>query len=99
VPHPDRDRAARARLEADAVAVEIERGFAGEDVERRLERMEMAVDVAVGQLDQRQTRVCGAVVAPDQDRTRQSSAVSRQRRHELDLFSANQDVHSVTSVI
>src|SRR6185437_4184485 len=43
--HPDRDRAARAGLEAEAASVEVEHRLAGEHVERGLERVYVRVDV------------------------------------------------------
>ena len=91
----DRDRAARARSELDPVTVEIEDGLAGEDVEARLERVQVRVDVAaVDELDEHEAGVRRARVRADQDRARQSVRTIWQRRSELDVLATNERVHA-----
>src|SRR5919201_1339902 len=46
--------------------VEVQDGLAGEDVEARLERVDVAIDVAVRELGEREPGVDGAGVAADQ---------------------------------
>ena len=73
----DRDRAAGARPQPDAAPVEVEDRLARQHVEARLERVQVRVDVAVGELDEDQPGVRGAVVAADQHRRARARAVLR----------------------
>jgi len=77
------------------VTVEIEDGLAGEDVEARLERVQVRVDVAaVDELDEHEAGVRRARVRADQDRARQSVRTIWQRRSELDVLATNERVHA-----
>ena len=89
----DGDRAARARPERDTVTVEIEDGLAGEDVEARLERVQVRVDVTAGELDEHEAGVRRACVPADQDCACQSLRTVGQRRRELDVLVADERVH------
>src|SRR5262245_61586040 len=94
----DRDRTARVGLQLDPAAVEVQHRVPGEDVERALVRVEVRVDVAVLEHDERESGVCRAGHAADQHHPRQAFVVLGQPGLELDVLPPDEPVARHTGV-
>ena len=90
VRHADRDRAAGAGLERHAAAVEVQDGLAREDVEARLERVQVRVHVPVLERDESSARCASRRSSPPISTCRvRPLALAGQRGLELDLLPAD----------
>jgi hypothetical protein len=92
VRHPDGDRPACAGLERHAAPLEVEHGVALEDVEARLERVQVLVDVPVGELYERQRHVRRAERAVDEAAAREPARAPRKRVAEDGVLAADEPI-------
>src|SRR5581483_914270 len=88
----DGNRAARAGLQRDAATVEVEHRLALEDVEARLERVQVLVQVAVVERDECQGHVRRPERAVDEPARREAARAARKRLGGHDVLAADEAI-------
>ena len=95
--YADGDDPAGAGHEPDAPSVQVQDRFPAEHVEALLVGVDVALDMAVRELLEREPHVHGPVVRTDQGRAAETDALVRIGGCGLDLLPADERVHGATS--